>query len=511
MRKLVVVFVVLFCPFIGKAGESGAPKESLLRSAFGEAKEFFEKEIVGLWHKKRCALYVASLKKAIENNDTQAVLALVEKPFKLDQESKDLLRFFIRDYSGTISLEMRTILYDHNIAFHGQLFVVGTQMFNYLEQQVAQSYDELGSITRDEYERNRASRQEYLEYLKENVKGMCNGLSVLWMYGKRLEDDSFSTVGEEKDDNIFFNKVWRSLALWDGVSQFTVSQKNDIERFFSNMNFYQSTYHTIFGEDHEQNDLSNFLQDTKRGDSRQLFEAKIVGDRAIVAERLKQLVKPKTMIRVSGPSGGGLRHVIAIYQNSQNNAVYFYDSNDSGGEQKVESFVELADKIFAALDPQRNILKENKIPCQGWILPLEFNMYQFEGDPVYEYPTEQDLKMTVDKFKQFANSDCFLADQERALHAYRADPFSRGIPSDIYNQAFAEAVMRALNGDSLTQEKKEALVEKIILRSYRIYIKEELFKFIATNYRQVVDAFFQKPENQRYDRSAFMSSARIYE
>ncbi len=467
MRKLFMVFMILSYPFMGHAAEGSAPKK-LFFSSLDDSKEFIGQECLRLWS-------------------------------KFDEESRGSFSQLIDNHienhpdafkTGSFHKLVKTSLYDYGIGFHNQGFVAGIQISNYLEQQIDEACND---------ERNCASRRDHLEYLKKNIGGVCNGLAVLWMYGKWLEDDSFfSNSAVKKDDIIFFNKVWRELALWDGVSRFTTLQKNDIERFIANMIFYQHFYRSMFENDAGvlQEDLSQFLEDTKRGAPHKVFVGTVVGDREILVSRLKLLIKPKTMILVSSN-----RHAMAMYQNSQTASIYFYDSNDEGGEKKIESFDQLADELFTAINRLSTAAQKSKAPCANWIPSFEFAIYQFEGDPVYEYPTEQELKITVDEFRQLAENDCFLGDHERVFNAYKErilkgnlfagalpkdDPLETVVSMEEYAEAFTAAVMRALEGDFLSQEEKDDLVEKVLIRDFHRYVEGYLKEFILKNYPEVV-------------------------
>ncbi len=480
MRKFLLVFVLLFCPSAAQTAEQVLP-EGLFRSVFEDSKKVILQEYQWLEHK------------------------LSEE----DRESfRQLLKDYIKDHpdsveTGSFHNFLKAHLYDYGIGFHNQDFVVGIQISKYLEQQIAQPYDELGPLTREHYEVNRANRQERLEYLKKNVGGVCNGLAVLWSYGKWLEEDSFSSNSAvKKDDIVFFNKVMRYLALWDGVSQFTNLQKNDIERFIANIIFYQHFYRSMFEKDKNgnasykdksvsQKDLPYFLEDTKKGAPHKVFVGTVVGDREILVSRLKLLIKPKTIILVASDD-----HAMAIYQNLGSSSMYFYDSNDSSGEKKSKNFDWLAYEIFTAM------YHKTKPSCANSILAFDFIMYQFEGDPVYEYPTEQNLAITADEFKRLAEDDCFLGDHERIFNNYekmirsggcyfnkgilsRGDPLEAIVSREEYARAFTAAVMRALEGDSLSQEKKNNLVEKVLIRDFYKYVEEPLRQFIFKNYSEV--------------------------
>ncbi len=49
-----------------------------------------------------------------------------------------------------------------------------------------------------------------LNYFKD-IQGNCAGLSVLWVYGKRIEDELVIDPQKQKDDKNSFNAVYKSL------------------------------------------------------------------------------------------------------------------------------------------------------------------------------------------------------------------------------------------------------------------------------------------------------------
>ncbi len=400
MRKLVVVFVVLFCPFIDKAGESGVPKESF----FSFIKEYVEKEFFSkVRHKKRCAEYVASLEKAIENNDTPAVLALLQScPPKLDQESKSALDLLLFAHQKLIPYEiLRAYLFDNKIALHDQDFIM-KKIVKYLEKELE------GAVS----EEDRKNRQEIIEYFKRSY-GECTGLSSLWSYGKRIEGEPLSSADAKKDDILFFNTMMRTLAIWDGESELTKLQKDDIEHFVSNVILFQSSLGAFLdGSGPRQANLAIYLEDTKRGSPVKIFRESFWVNQLMLVSRLKRVVKPKTMILIGADSLGLGKHTMAVYQDTPNSPLCFYNSNDIEGETEAESFEELAALIWkgSSLNSPRASHKDYLVRS------MFFAIFQFSDGPFYEYPTQKDLEWTeAEKEAMKVEQEAWTEEVEQAI------------------------------------------------------------------------------------------------
>ncbi len=367
----------------------------------------------------------------------------------------------------------KRLLFDHKMEYHNQYFLA-QQIIKYLQKEVK-------------------NRQKDINYFEQS-KGECVGLSVLWAYGKRIEDESFIPFSDVKDTNTFFNAVYRKLILWDGQAEFTKTDQADIEWFIANLIFYQEKAQSFFKEVKANFDEPLYFKNTKRGEPFEVFKQRIGVDEAMLASRLSFFVKPKTMVFLAAQQDGAA-HAMAIYQNSRTNKIYFYDANERGGEQVVETFEELAKAIFKSSDPARFAQNREAVSldsCDNLIRYIKIALYQLPGDPVYTYPTKSEFGTTEDELNRLTSGSCFLKND--IMFAYRmVIPLVVFLPS--------ENTLKLLqNNNSIASTVKQIMVSICLLNSDQ-RPSHELIEFIKINYKDfVVELYKSRGAKEALDK-----------
>ena len=76
----------------------------------------------------------------------------------------------------------------------------------------------------------RKNREEVIDSFA-TAEGQCNGLSVLWAYGRKLSEVPVSNPRKERDDIQSFKGAIRLLKESDGGNQLTSEERKKVDRF----------------------------------------------------------------------------------------------------------------------------------------------------------------------------------------------------------------------------------------------------------------------------------------
>jgi hypothetical protein len=267
---------------------------------------------------------------------------------------------------------------------------------------------ELKKCTHEEEKKN---RQEAIDYFK-NSRGECVGLSTLWCYARRLEDEKNKTQ-KAKDDLAFFNTCHRKLLSWDEKSEFNGEEIADLERFIGNVRTFQIPSFLMFKQSKKlQLDLSITLDDTKRGQPLVCFEKdNFMCSKKMLDTRLKEIIQPQTLIFL-GATKNGSGHQMALYKNKEDGKVYFYNpnarhgwANVQYGEKEIENLEELIDAFWEGSDPSSFLLFGGFDPVDRALRNVTIEVYRFSEDQQYDYPKENNFNLTAEEvltvFKDF--------------------------------------------------------------------------------------------------------------
>lgn len=240
----------------------------------------------------------------------------------------------------------------------------------YLEQELAAVTDP----------REQENRQEVINYLKDS-KGECSGLSTMWAYGRM-------TAAPESET--FFNQTNKLLLNWDGEKKFSGKEKEDVERFVADVIFYQR------GQLMFLQDSVDLLQSSPDADGRE-FQQSYKTERAflpkdLLQDRLEKIIQPNAMIFLSA-SVDEDGHRVALYQKSQDDKIYYYNSNNAE-EMSFSAVRDLTDRVWE--DNKRSNLKKTDIwgsinvadfKIDQMLRELKVDVVQFVGDQ-YSKPSQ---------------------------------------------------------------------------------------------------------------------------
>lgn len=412
-------------------------------------------------HKDKESILIEAIKK----KNISELRALIEQ----SQDSlkmKSHLQYLIPDYIKDKGI-VKEMLFDLDIEYHDQT-TLQTKIIQYLEKEIEKSTNA----------EDRKNRDEVIGYFRQSA-GECNGLSVLWAYGRRVAEDALTNpTNKPKDDIDFFNMVQRMLILWNAIQEFSREQKADIERFISNVVFYQKPAHEIFQEGGMQLDLSLVLEDTKRGRPIESFSKNIVCSKEMLHARLDKIIKPKTLIFI-GATKDFKGHLMSIYQNSDNE-IYFYDPNSQQGELLIKNYEQLIDALWEASDPSKFSKGLGMDPVDWSLRNVFIKIYRFAGDPIYKYPTEQEFRMSKKEFLYIFKKSKFLK-----TIAFRDQPVIMFI-----KQLDADQVVQLLQEENTPEAIKTILVRgqfSKIRGTYNEPISPLVARYLLANYKDLLD------------------------
>lgn len=419
------------------------------------------------------------LEAALKKGEILAINAFSKKIREMDSKSKAEVRNLVYKYVLDPNIQ-KSILFDFGIDFHKQEQLL-EKILKYLEHEIARLSQTIENYKNTEDYKNRMEVIGKLKNHPDEALGECVGLSTCWATGKRIEDEPKSKASvSARDDTVFFYETWKKLVLWDEKTEFSKSEKTDIERFISNMRLYQNRAFYIFNEGKMQLDLSITLSDTKRGSPVQTFEDNIPCTKEMLELRLEKLVKPKSMIFVSCTSKEG-GHMMAVYQNESDQKIYFFNPNADEGEVFVTTMKQLGEEIWEGSDPE-SFAKA----MSGWDpidkefrQDIEFAIFRFPADPEYQYPSKKEFRVSTSEFLKTI--------QENVLLRYK------------WNSEKGKALIGTLGEDEiidLLNDKNTDAEIKSILVGY-VFLNNEnqtpyLARYILTEQKQFIEELLKK-------------------
>jgi hypothetical protein len=261
--------------------------------------------------------------------------------------------------------------------------------------------------------------------------GVCQGLSVLWSYGKILEDNQQQNSQESNkvlDDIKFMRDISQTLINWDGKSILDNDTKKNINDFIGNIRTYQSSiddllginsssnpnrddYEDILGKtshtdpslglpQHLHNQGLGFFETREKNDQgdyenkkiNKTFDCALIADKLTLKNRLEKIIQPNTMniLGIYGKQGG---HAVSLYK-SKDESLYFYDPNR--GESKEADL----DKITESIQNASNELFDRPI-----LMKLRCQIYNMNESKPIEIDKEKFTKPNLDEFKNFINTN----------------------------------------------------------------------------------------------------------
>ena len=286
-------------------------------------------------------------------------------------------------------------------------------MIAYLKKELAQTKDPL----------EQKHRKEVLErFDTELSQGVCLALSVLWSYGKRVEDDHNNIPTAGTDDAASFKKTYNTLLQWNKKRPFwkfwkkkkslSAEEKQNIEKFIGDIILLQDRETPrILGA--MKGDLSTLVQDASRGSLNFEYGYSFSGYRTeLLEKRLAKIIQPKKINILNLGGYGGVEkgiHALAIYQNSHTQKFYCYDPDSETGEKSFDSifgvttwlqqeYIELGENLRSFYDPT--------LLYQHTLTQITIGVFDFSKDatPVV-IPTPEELGL--DKIEFFETIDTY--------------------------------------------------------------------------------------------------------
>jgi hypothetical protein len=200
----------------------------------------------------------------------------------------------------------------------------------------------------------RKNRKETLDrFDKELSEGICLALSVLWSYGKRIEDDNNNVPKTGTDDATWFNNTYHSLLkesqfswkFWKKKKSLSSEEKENIEKFISTLILLQDTQAArLLGT--QKGNLPTLVQDVSKGSLHFEYAYSLSGFKLeLLEKRLEKIINPKKINILNLGGFGGLEkgiHALAIYQNSHTQKFYCYNPDSKTGEKTFTTISEVA-------------------------------------------------------------------------------------------------------------------------------------------------------------------------
>lgn len=197
-------------------------------------------------------------------------------------------------------------------------------------------------------------------------KGLCSGISALWLYCTFM---SHQPVTEKKRDDLqWYYETRDLLANWDGSSEFTPEQIEEIDHMLDMIILFQESY--IIGK--MQSDLTSLLLDSKGRKFSQEYQLTGAYTLPQLESVLAKIIKPHKINDVSVP-----HHGVAIYFDGDQ--YHYMDPNKPYKHFSTSSIEELAKEIFSCFEYQ---------PDE--VVPISFSISGIEDDQAL-YPTHAEI------------------------------------------------------------------------------------------------------------------------
>jgi hypothetical protein len=285
----------------------------------------------------------------------------------------------------------------------------------------------------EEQNRESAFRAEITDKVI-NPDGVCQGLAVLWSFGKNLEDQGLN--GDEFDNIAFMRKTANILVNWNGYAELEDQDTKDIERFISNIRTYQSPIGKLLDENAQSPTgeiLGENTQDPLTEDLRKVvlesqglrlfettkkladgtyqrvkkyFHETVTTDINGLESRLEDIMKQSGKMVAIAIRGKSSAHALSAYK-AKAGTMYFYDPNE--GEKKVDSIEHLAKEIQGASE---SLFPESKIGLTNF----EVRIYDYTDDEDSGSLDQQKFLITTeDELKKFMKSADLLATEDRYM------------------------------------------------------------------------------------------------
>jgi len=324
------------------------------------------------------------------------------------------------------------------------------KIVGYLEWDLQCSLDQNLIAKESEEDKNRRKVINYFE----NSQGECNGLSVLWAYGRKLEE-SVITSNKTADgiDGISFFNDTIELLLARELGSLSPNEKKDIDHLISNIVFYQQEMDGIkLGG--KQESLTHRFEDSKK--DRKLdntFNETIVLGQEQLLDRLNKIVKPQTMIFVSADMQdyeNNSGHIVSIYQNA-NGQISLYDSNV--GEYTFGTIAELAEQLwistaFIGRSTQMFMVQRH---CRELQMQV-FNFSDEKNKAVHMYPTREQFSLSKDEFLTILNNN---------IKVFNNYAENNSVFRNLFLKLGNKVVVELLNDENVDKELKDLMLRVI--------------------------------------------------
>lgn len=335
----------------------------------------------------------------------------------------------------------------------------------YLKQQFKTDIAKLDQKRKDSYlKSNEAKTRLALIKMFKTSKGICSGISLLWVYAKLIADDPSTDKSQETDDIHCFNRMLKLLNDWDGVKPFTHAECNDLNRFISNIIHYQREDITLDFENHWilgflrvfQDHVSVLLEDTKRGSPQEIYRLNpCAATRTMLKGQLNKVMQPGVMIFINlHIHGTEDYHRVAVYQSLQDKSIYYFDINNdgkpSGYEVEVKDLDELTYQIFDSASPLRfNIMARQRLdPLASATATIGIQKFQFSSDNTLLI--DESMGISDDEFTSLLSS-----------YPEQFKPPAGRLAKQIINCLTSQQLLRLLKSNDTSNELKTLLLNAI--------------------------------------------------
>lgn len=178
----------------------------------------------------------------------------------------------------------------------------------------------------------------------KNTNGICNGLTSLWLYSKWK---STQKIDNNEYNNYWFQHTIQALINWDNSVKPNQNITQNLEDFATLIDFFQ--YPESYYPGGSQLDLATMLTFSKLETQGKTLKRDYIIAATLTKLQLYKLlidvVHDNDLVRISYNSNNNF-HTVGLFKQSQQ--YYYYDSNNSEGEIKLNSLDEVIDTIIAA-------------------------------------------------------------------------------------------------------------------------------------------------------------------
>ncbi len=214
----------------------------------------------------------------------------------------------------------------------------------------------------------------------ENFKshaGLCNGLTILWLYTKWLDNQPGRNNGYNSS---WFESIMETIAVWNGKERLYGEVANNLWVFASLIDFFQSP--GFYYPDVSQNDLENIMAlsqlNTNGKRLKKVHIVPLISTKPQLYEFFKNNIYDDELIYITYQKNNGA-HAAGLFKHGEN--YYYYDSDIGIWEIQKTSVDGIADIIFTANSHYGN---DN--------FPITFEIFSFnDGAHVYH---EQSISST---------------------------------------------------------------------------------------------------------------------